>query len=279
MLFSGIKPFVRYVHYLPLDKTSEYAEAVPYDNRLFFARKGSGELWVNGVLYEMPEGAVIIIPSGTKYRLITPKTSVTYIAVNFDYTENNSVRQKPVPPADVCAYDPLLRTEHVCFEDVTEFNDVVYIEKPHLPDTVFLKMYNEYSQKMIFYENAVSGLFSELLIDCARNVRTEELSGNGEKINLIIDYIKENYGKRLTNQKIGDKFNLHPNYINCIFKKFTGMSLHRFVLRVRISASAEMLSATNLSVGEIAEKCGFSDIYHFSKAFKSIMGTSPTKYN
>ena len=32
-------------------------------------------------------------------------------------------------------------------------------------------------------------------------------------------------------------------------------------------------------VTEIAEKCGFSDVYHFSKIFKKLIGVPPTKYN
>jgi len=33
-----------------------------------------------------------------------------------------------------------------------------------------------------------------------------------------------------------------------------------------------------LSIGEIAEELHFSDIYHFSKTFKKLVGTSPQNY-
>lgn len=42
--------------------------------------------------------------------------------------------------------------------------------------------------------------------------------------------------------------------------------------------ATEMLETGVFSIGEIAEKCGFYDIYHFSKYFKSIMKVTPSNF-
>ena len=278
MDFLKIQPFVRYVHYLPLDRNSDYTESIPYDNRLFFTYHGEGELLVDGVKYNMSKGSVILIPSGTKYCILSPECSVTYVAVNFDYTFEHSDKQTPIPPAGVSLYDPLMQLEHISFNDMIGFDNIVYIEDLFNLSGTFLKLYYEYTHRMIYSNYITSNLLGEILFQCARMTYTKDFKTGSETINQIIDYINENYNKKITNKIIGNRFNLHPNYISSLVKGFTGMPLHQYVMYVRVSISVEMLSTQNYSISEIAEKCGFSNIYHFSKVFKKIIGVSPSKY-
>jgi AraC-like DNA-binding protein len=40
----------------------------------------------------------------------------------------------------------------------------------------------------------------------------------------------------------------------------------------------QLLTDGMLTVSAIAEQCGFSSVYHFSRAFKQTTGLSPTAY-
>lgn len=279
MEFSKIRPFVRYVHYLPLDKHSEYSDTIPYDNRLFFACCGSGEIEADGNTYIMEKGSLLIIPSGTKYRLKAPKNTTCYIGLNFDYTSKNSDNRLPIPPAQAAAYDPLMRLEQIVFRDLDLFNGIVYSSDGFFANGILMKIYREYTQKTIYSDGMLSSLTHELLIECARRMRSQNENGSRETVNQIIDYIRENYGKPLTNRTIGKRFGLHENYIGTLFRSFTGMTLHHYLLETRISFSLEMLARHEYSIGEIADRCGFSSVYHFSKTFKNIIGVPPSKYN
>jgi AraC-like DNA-binding protein len=46
----------------------------------------------------------------------------------------------------------------------------------------------------------------------------------------------------------------------------------------RMANAKRMLAQTDYSVGEIVEKCGFSDNSNFSRTFKSLNGMSPTDF-
>jgi AraC-like DNA-binding protein len=47
---------------------------------------------------------------------------------------------------------------------------------------------------------------------------------------------------------------------------------------MRIEEASRMLFNTNLSVGEVADQCGYGDIYGFSRAFARVTGVSPSAF-
>ena len=44
------------------------------------------------------------------------------------------------------------------------------------------------------------------------------------------------------------------------------------------SRAQELLTQGDLPIGEIAEKCGFENVYYFSAAFKKRVGLPPSEY-
>jgi len=57
-----------------------------------------------------------------------------------------------------------------------------------------------------------------------------------------------------------------------------GLPAHRYLLDMRISHAQELLKNSELTQEEIASYCGFADVHHFSKAFKSKTGLSPGQF-
>ncbi len=60
------------------------------------------------------------------------------------------------------------------------------------------------------------------------------------------------------------------------FHGVTGSSPKKFYDRLRMAWAEELLHTTPLSVGEIADRLGFSSPYHFSRAFKKHFGMPPS---
>ena len=50
------------------------------------------------------------------------------------------------------------------------------------------------------------------------------------------------------------------------------------VINGRIENAKRLLSSTNLTVKEIAVKCGYGNEYNFMRQFKSRCGQTPTQY-
>jgi len=62
------------------------------------------------------------------------------------------------------------------------------------------------------------------------------------------------------------------------FKNITGFSPYQYRLNFRLHRAAQLLKSKDLQVSQIAEKMGFSSIYHFSELFKKKNGVTPLEY-
>jgi AraC family transcriptional regulator len=59
------------------------------------------------------------------------------------------------------------------------------------------------------------------------------------------------------------------------FRRFQGTSPYQYLLRRKMNIAAEFLVENGGLVKEAAQRVGFADPYHFSRAFKSVHGVAP----
>jgi len=63
-----------------------------------------------------------------------------------------------------------------------------------------------------------------------------------------------------------------------LFKRAYGVTPYAYILQKRIDFSKKLLTDTNLTVKQIAERLCFSDEYYFSNIFKKKTGASPSSF-
>lgn len=274
---QDVSPFVRYAHFLPINN-KDYDFGVPFDNRLFFVFSGSSKIEAEGRTFELCEGDAIIIPSGVGYKLASAKSTVTYLAVNFDYTRSNDDKKVPVPPLYSGEFSPNMRFESLTFTDAKELNSVLHISDMRDLSSLLISIEQEYSQRLLGFDGIISGMMTEAIIKCVRTIRKQRLGKMDETVKSIISYMKDHLSEPLTNKRLAASFNLHPNYLSTLIKKYTGMPLHQYLFHLRISEALILLASSHLQISEVARRCGFGDVYQFSKAFKKSVGVSPSKY-
>ena len=97
------------------------------------------------------------------------------------------------------------------------------------------------------------------------------------RITKAIRYINANYQEKIMVKKLAEMTRLEPHYFNTLFKEKTGISLHQYLIKTRIQNAHNMIQAGNKNISEIAILCGYTDIYHFYKQFKMVIGIPPSK--
>lgn len=68
------------------------------------------------------------------------------------------------------------------------------------------------------------------------------------------------------------------SYFSMLFKKATGLSFTDYITATRLQNACEMLCEEKLSIREISDQCGFSDVTYFARCFKKKMGVSPRRW-
>lgn len=94
----------------------------------------------------------------------------------------------------------------------------------------------------------------------------------------VILYLNSNYGTKITISELCKKFNTNKTTLQDQFQEAAGQSVMTHLIALRVKLATLMLKDTGLSVTEISERLGFSDVAHMNKMFKKITGYSPIQY-
>ena len=91
-------------------------------------------------------------------------------------------------------------------------------------------------------------------------------------------YIEDRLGKEIMLTELADEVNFSKAYFIKRFTLLFDMPPMKFVNSRRIVRAKKLIEQTELSLSEIAQKCGFTSPHYFSRTFKSFEGISPQKY-
>ena len=93
-----------------------------------------------------------------------------------------------------------------------------------------------------------------------------------------VDFIHAHHGEQIRLADIAAAVHLSPNYLHAIFRRVTGETPAALLSRLRMERAAELLFTTRMSIGEIAEACGFESQTYFTYVFRRRFGLTPSEY-
>lgn len=106
-------------------------------------------------------------------------------------------------------------------------------------------------------------------------------NGQGENpvVFQIKEFIHQNYPlPTLSVPDISEHVNLSSSYVCTLFKTETGQTLNQYLNEYRIRMSKQLLADQRFKITDISSKVGYSDGNYYSKAFKKMVGLSPSEY-
>ncbi len=121
--------------------------------------------------------------------------------------------------------------------------------------------------------------YYEVLDTLFRQLEERKRTKYDEMTERVIEMIDTRYmDPELSLDVIADDLELSATYIGRIFKQHTMKTILGYIIEVRMNRVRALLAHTEDSIGEIAEKTGFSNSPYFYKAFKKINGVTPAEY-
>lgn len=97
-------------------------------------------------------------------------------------------------------------------------------------------------------------------------------------IDKALSYMNTEYTRSVTVEEIAAALNLNRSYFSTLFTRRMGVSPKEYLIGLRMERAAEIMAEMGGTPAMAAASVGYSDIYQFSKMFKSHFGVSPREY-
>src|SRR5947209_6768074 len=91
-------------------------------------------------------------------------------------------------------------------------------------------------------------------------------------------FIEKHQAEPLSLGRVAHAANISRYYFCKMFKKATRINFIDYLSRVRVEKSKTLLLNPNSRISEAAFACGFQSMTNFNRAFKRIVGRSPTQF-
>lgn len=154
----------------------------------------------------------------------------------------------------------------------------VAIGNPMLMRHGVLKAMDELTRKEAGYEEKIHCILTEMVIDLYRSRLNCGSESCTMRIAAIHDQVMLSPEKDWTLEKMASLCGCSVSHFSWVWSERYGCSPKAELLQKRLDMAEQLLVCSPLSVGQIAERCGFQSIYYFSKCFKKYRGHSPRKF-
>ncbi|AHM61141.1 AraC family transcriptional regulator [Flammeovirgaceae bacterium 311] len=99
-----------------------------------------------------------------------------------------------------------------------------------------------------------------------------------ERIDVVHQYVKNNYAKKITLAEIAELVSMNEVYFSRFFSKIMQKSFFVFLNEYRITIACQLLIDTDLQVAEICYLSGYESLPFFYRQFKKFKGHTPLAY-
>lgn len=239
---------------------------------ILYIIEGQARISCNADSYDVGPGEMIVVNCADLHHGVCLSDRLFYYAVIFDPDLLHSNR---IDSAEAKFITPIVRSRIRFANRVT--GDAAI--KDSLDELIL-----EFENKEFAYELSIKSCLYRLLAAMLRGHVTERMP-EGElasrirrlkQIEPVLQHIETHYAERLDVETLAGIAGMSRYHFSRIFKELTSRSVTDYINFVRIGRCEQDLRYTNKTISEIAIDNGFSDIYYFSRLFKSYRGVSPS---
>ena len=143
----------------------------------------------------------------------------------------------------------------------------------------FLKIYNIWTERKPDYYTHAMTVFYDIIRTIKNHNRKYTTLSHQKALNKALEYINANYTSPYFNyEELYKTTGYGSSYFHELFASVYNTTPVKFVTSKKIDFAKELLITNHYTVSEIAEMCGFENVYYFSTVFKKYVGVSPSNY-
>ena len=252
------------------------AQPVYYHNHphyeIYFYIQGHSRIVVEGLDFQPVRGDALIYPPGIMHRNVHLDTEIPYERFYFfarrEFLQSISAADYDIPGT----IEQMTRNDQYYFH--VEENDLNQLLT--MTDQVIETSQDRSPAAKLINRNQMSILLIRALsMMTSRDEQPQSEYSRG--MSNLIHYINQHAMEPLTLDDLAGAFYASKFYILREFKKYTGLSIHQYLIIRRILIAQELIRQ-GVKPKDACLQCGFSDYSSFYRAFRARTGVSPEQY-
>lgn len=104
------------------------------------------------------------------------------------------------------------------------------------------------------------------------------ITRDNERIRVMMGYIQSHFAEEVTMAQIAASAMISPSECLRCFHNTIGLTPIQYTKYYRTQRAAAALLGTDKKIAEIGAECGFQEMSYFAKAFREVMGVTPSEY-
>ena len=93
-----------------------------------------------------------------------------------------------------------------------------------------------------------------------------------------LDFMRTNLHRDISRDETARHAGISPSHFSRLLKERTGRSFTELLRQCRVDLACDLLRATEQSLAQIADTCGFCDQSYFTHVFQDVKGVTPKQF-
>lgn len=243
---------------------------------LIYLTEGTVCMAVRDEVYTLRAGQFLLIPAGTPYRPLA-SDGCAYRFFHISATEcaeapfdAHRSENRSLPPGDFAWF--FTRTASQAIELPTQPTAVADPAVPELLHRVAALQIDRAPHELLLMDT----LLRELLIRISSTFRAR--AAMNPKMDRILRFVHAHYAEPIRLPDMARAADVSNSYAARLFRELLHTRSSDYLTRVRLAAACSLLVNASYTVGEVADRVGFSSIYYFSRVFRAQYHLSPSAF-
>lgn len=144
--------------------------------------------------------------------------------------------------------------------------------------TAIRRCVQELIYKDEFYEQIISAKVTELMVNLSRQLCRKDSGSHKDALKALRLDIYRNPMNYPDTVHMANSVMLSRSRFSVVYNNLFGTSPKADLINARISKASYLLTLGTMSIADIAEQCGYQNVYHFIRQFRTVTGVTPGKY-
>ncbi len=254
-------------------------------NMMLYIIFGLMRVDVDGKTIDLHAGDYLFIPSGTQYTAsLLEKSNYRYVHFSPPKTISPSGEEELL--ADFGKFDA--EQQKLRYSDrIAHTIDHIFVKQTGSAAAYSNQIENLFRQMDQYRlvagpiaKNRLDLSFYELLLLISENSVGEIIPAErrSPEMSEMLLWISKNYTGKITLSEMSRRFGFSKQHIIRLFKTSQKQTVIQYINGMRLQKSLEMLSNTDIPIGDLARSLGFSSAYYFTRLYTRTYGITPTEY-